>query len=1253
MGVTRLAINRPIAILMIVAAFLVLGVVSYLRLPAELNPKVDFPVVSINTTYAGTNPQEMETLITKPIEDSISGVSGLKQIDSTSQSGVSVVRCTFYFGTNLDTASAEVRQKVDAVRKKLPINADSPSVAKQDNSSQPIMYIAMKGNRSPRELRVLADNVVSERLQQAPDVSAVNVFGGDQREIRVAVRSDRLAAYGVTIGQVAQAINNANQNVSAGYIQTSTQYASIRFLGEFTTVNELKDLRISLPSGGGATATAPTGGAGGGGAAAPQAARVVRLADIADVTDTTVQRTQESTLDGLDSVTLAIQKTSDGNTLKATDGVREQLKAVTKFIPADVSFVVTRDDSKNVRDNLKDVVISLFLGALLAVLIVYLFLHNLRATVIVAIAIPTCIIATFLPIAAFGFTLNSLTLLGLSLAIGILIDDSIVVIENISRHLALGQEPREAAITGRSEIGLAALTLTAVDLVVFVPIAFMSGVIGEFFRSFGVSISVAVLISLFVSFTLTPMLASRWFQKGQSLESNGAGQRGFAGWFNRGYHKFEGFYRNLLRVFLRRPWTVVVGGNLLLVLMFVFLGSSGLGAKALTTAVRLGEIILVLGLSIAFWKVVASFLVNRVQRPVAALLAARRGRRGADVCVLSDLPLPLRARISREALVVTALAIAATFAVALVGGYLGKPLGFRFAPGQDQNQVSVTVQAPAGTALPVTKSITDGIERRIRADKSLTNDVEYLQTSVGRDASGGPGSGNTGTQYAQILVSLYDKAAPLDKMEFWNKHTGENRLRDEADSDVAKKIRALVKTVPGSGSSLKIQANEVNGFGGGGAPLTISMVGTDFTQLLKAAALVKGVVDKTPGTYGSDLSFKASQPEVQIRLDRVRAAQYALNVSDVATTVSAALQGNITAQYRDPQDSNQYNINVILADGNRNSIYTVGDIPVGYQNGSPVRLGDVANIGIGAGPTRVDRLNRLRQVSVTSFLAPGTQINNVRFKIDPQLKAMADAGKLGQVSYTWGGEAQTSADEFPYLIQAVLLGIILSYMLMAALFNNMLYPLSVMLTLPQALVGALAALLLTGTPFSLITAIGVIMLNGIATKNAILMVDYTNTLRARGYKRLDAILEAAPTRLRPVLMTSFAIVFATLPTAAALGRGAGFRQPLGITVVGGVIVSTFLTLLVIPSVYLLFDDFANWLGRVVWHRSIPAEALAYGGTDRDVAGRDGAGRGDRNGDDQNRPRDSGGPQGTRGGGRAPGAEPGPAADTAREPEALD
>ena len=373
MGLTRLAINRPIAILMIVAAFVVLGLVSYFKLPAELNPKVDFPVVSVNTTYAGTNPQEMETLITKPIEDSISGVSGLKEISSTSQSGVSVVRCTFFFGTDLDTAAADVRQKVDAVRKRLPTDADSPSVAKQDNASQPILYIAMQGE-DPRALRVLADNVVSERLQQAPDVSAVNVYGGEQREIRVAVRSDRLAAYGVTIGQIASAISQANQNVSAGYIQTDRQYASIRFLGELTTVDELKDLRISLPNaaGSGNTTSGSTtnSSATSGGTTTTQSDRVVRLADIATVSDTIVQKTQSSTLDGKDAVTLAIQKTSDGNTLKATAGVKAQLKNLQKFIPNDVQFVITRDDSTNVNDNLKDVVVSLCLGAFLATMIV-------------------------------------------------------------------------------------------------------------------------------------------------------------------------------------------------------------------------------------------------------------------------------------------------------------------------------------------------------------------------------------------------------------------------------------------------------------------------------------------------------------------------------------------------------------------------------------------------------------------------------------------------------------------------------------------------------------------------------------------------------------------------------------------------------------------------------------------------------------------------------------------------------------------
>ena len=1072
MGVTRLAINRPIAILMLVAAFVVLGLFSYTKLPAELNPKVDFGVVTVVTTYPGTSPTEMETLVTKPIEDSISGVSGLKQISSTSQQGISIVRCEFFIGSDIDTAAADLRQKVDAARQLLPRDADSPIISKQDTSAQPVMYITMSGGQSSRQLRVLADNIVKQRLEQAPDVAAVSVTGGDQREILVSVHSSQLAAYGITIGQLATAIQNANANISAGYIQSGSQYVSLRFIGEFADVNEIKGLRLTF---GGSNST-PPGSTGTSSGTNPQ--RVVNLSDIADVSDSTAERTDSSTIDGRDSVTLAISKTSDGNTLNAVAGVKTQLELVKKSLPHNIVFTYAVDTSKNVKDNLKDVVVSLFLGALFAVTIVFLFLHNLRATIIVAVAIPTCIISTFLPISALGFSLNTMTLLGLSLAIGILIDDSIVVLENIVRHLRLGESPKDAAIIGRSEIGLAAVTLTAVDLVVFVPIAFMGGVIGEFFRSFGAAISIAILFSLFVSFTLTPMLAARWFKTGESLESDGEGKKGFFALLDRGYGRLERRYRKVLDACLRHPWIVVTVGNVLLVL----------------------------ALSLIFPK-----------------------------------------------------------------------LGFRFAPGQDQNQVAVHIESPAGSSLSYTKLISDEVERRIRADHALNNDVKYLLTQVGSSRTGGT-AGLTGTQYATINVTLFDKAAPLDKIAalFHPRNPNAEPLRQVTDSNVAAQIRALVKNIPGA----RIQAAEVNGFGGGGAPLTINVVGTDFGQILSASNTIKNLVSKYPGVYNTDISFKASQPEVQIRLDRVRAAQYGLTLQQIAQSVSQSFLGDITAKYRDPADNEQYNIRVQLANKDRNNIFDIGNTPVAYQNGQAVLLSSVANLQMGAGPTQIDRLNRQRQVSVTGYLLPGTEIGNVNQKLDPILKKMLKQGNLGNISYTWGGEAQSLGDEGPYLVQALLLGIILAYMLMAALFNSLLYPLTVMLTLPQALVGALTALLIAGQPFSLIAAIGVIMLNGLAAKNAILLVDYTNTLRKRGLGRREALMEAAPIRLRPILMTSMAIIGATLPTALALGRGAGFRQSLGIVVVGGVIVSTVLTLIVIPCVYTLFDNFGEFTGRV-------------------------------------------------------------------------
>ena len=1126
MGLTRLAIARPVVILMMVAAFLVLGLISYFKLPAELNPQVDFPRVTVRTTYAGTNPQEMETLVTKPIEDAISGVSGVQEIDSYSEQGVSTVSIQFFFGTNLDTADADVIQKVDAIRKNLPTASDSPAVLKADTSGQPVMHIAMQSKRrSERELQSLATNIVQPALEQATDVGTVSIAQGSLREIRVSVPASRLAAYGITISQLAQAIGNANVNVASGFIQSGSSYYNVRLIGEFSSVSEIRNLKLNFA----ATSTGGTAVSAGGGAAVGTAAagttgtvattatpvssnQVVSLGDIATVLDTGSEQTQDAFLNGQPSIGIDVLKTTDGNTLAAVSGVKTQLKNLAKILPSDITFTISTDQSETVNSNLNDVVVSLILGAMLAVLVVFIFLHNIRGTIIIAIAIPTSMIATFLPMYALGFTLNTLSLLGLSLAVGILVDDSIVVLENINRHLAMGEETTVAAINGRSEISYAAITLTCVDLVVFLPIGFMGGVIGEFFRSFGITVAFATLFSLFVSFTLTPMLAARWYKKGERNEYDA----GFAGAFDRAFLRFEDWYRRVLR------------GALTLAYTPRYQRSSG-PTPALPIRLWLG-----------FWK-------WWLRGPVLVLVAGN-------------------------------LFLFAIF------GLLGKNLGFRFAPEQDQGQVSVLVQAPPGSSLAFTEAITTQIQNVIQNTPNLKHDTKFVSTTVG-DA--GPGQNATGTQYAHVDLTLYDRKSILDSVQFW-KH---EHLRNRSDVEVAAEIGKLTKNIVGA----RILPANVSGFGGGSPPLEVDLTGPDFNQLQAATKQVQQLIASTPGTYNVDNSFKNSQPEVEVRLDRIKAPEFGLSLQQVANALADSVAGNQNTEYRDPADGQQYYIRVQLADADRDNPETISNIIVGYQNNVPVHLGDVAEITVGSGPVKIDRLNRQREIAVTAYLRPGYQPGSVNAQIAPKLAAM----NLGQVTYSSGGEAKSIGQEGGYLATAFLLGIALTYMLMAALFNNMIYPLSIMLSLPQAWAGAIIALTIAQEPLSLIAMIGIVYLNAIVNKNAILLVDYTNTLRGRGYKRLDAILEAAPIRLRPILMTTFTIIVSTLPTALALGRGAGFRQSLGVAVIGGIILSLLLTLIIVPCAYFLYDNFSNWLGRVIWHRQIPTEALAYSGSDQD------------------------------------------------------
>lgn len=1044
MGLTRLAITRPIAILALVASALILGILAYIHMPAELNPKVDFPTVTITTTYAGTSPQDMETLITKPIEDSISGVSGIQHITSSSITGASFVVVQFYFGTDINSASADVIQKVDAIRKLLPVDADSPAVLKLDTSSTPIMNYSMTSDSiRPKDLRSIATSVIQPFLEEAPSVGSVTVSGGAKREIRVAARPDRLAAYGITISQLAAALSSANVDIATGFIQNGLQYYTVHLNGEFTTVDEIKNLRLNV----GGTS--------------------FYLSDVANVLDTGQERTSDSFVDGKSAVSFTIQKTTDGNTIQAADAVKKQIETLKKMLPKSIHFLLVNDQSKTVRSNIQDVDTSLILGALMAVLVVYVFLHNIRGTIIIAIALPTSIIATFLPIQALGFTLNSMTLLGLSLAVGILVDDSIVVLENINRHLSLGEEPQVAAINGRGEIALAAITLTSVDLVVFLPIAFMGGVVGQFFQSFGSTVAIATLFSLFISFSLTPMLASRWYKKGESHVYTS----GFAGSFDRGFRRFEGGYQSFLRTALKHPYLVVFFGAVVLV--------------------------------------------------VTSLLVAPR-------------------------------------------------LGFRFAPGQDRNQVSVTVEGPDGASLNYTKAITSQIEKIIRSDPQLNYDTQFVFTTLGSTNSGGSfGTGGfSGTQYANVGLQLYDRSSVLDALNpFSHEH-----LRPVSDVDVAFRLRSKLTNIVGA----KIITSEVSGFSNGAA-VQIRLSGVNNSDILTAAQKIYNVVANEAGTVSPDISYKNTEPEVQIRIDRTKAPEFGLTSQTIAQAVSDAFQGNTNSEYRDPVDGQQYYIRVQLTGAARDDPASVGRIVVGYQNGTPIYLSQVADITLGVGPVKIDRYDREREVIVSSYLKQGYVVGNVTTAI------MAKVNKLdlGTVTVSPGGEAQSIGEEGGFMLQAVVLGILLSYMLMAALFNNVLYPLSIMLSLPQAWVGAMIALLIAKMPFSLIGVIGIVMLDGIVQKNAILLVDYTNTLRKRGYKRVDALLEAGPIRLRPIMMTTLAIIVSSLPTALALGRGAGFRQSLGVVIIGGVSLSLLLTLLIVPSAYIIWDDIGTWVYRKV------------------------------------------------------------------------
>ncbi|QJW47812.1 efflux RND transporter permease subunit [bacterium BFN5] len=1011
-------IKRPVFTTMVVMLLVVFGLNAYPSLGIDLYPDVDFPIVTVTVTYTGTSPEEMESLVTKPIEDAVSSVSGIKTLSSVSREGVSQVTLEFEFGTNPKLAANDVREKVAGVRRRLPDQIDEPVVQRYDITAQSIVQFSLASDtRSRGEIRKLAVDIVKDELQRLDGVAEVNVFGASDREIHLLADPKKLESYNISLQQILDLVNAQNMNTPGGRVNEKGTELTVRTLGKYKSVDDLKELIITNQNG-----------------------RLVKLGDVVMVEDGWTEERVYAQTGGVPSVLVAVQKQSGTNTVDVADRVKKAMTAMqANVLPPDIKISTVRDSSTYIRSNVEDVMVSLIFGGILAVIITFLFLQNTRATIIGAIAIPTSIIATFFLMKAMGFTLNNMSLMGLSLAVGILIDDAIVVIENIFRHMEKGQSPKEASYEGTTEIALAVIATTLSILAVFVPVGNMGQVIGQFFKQFGLTVAFAVAFSLFVAFTLTPTLSAYW------LKHNAAHAEKLGwpfGWLQKILDSWE-------RIFL---------------------------------AMR------------EFYKETLIWALKRPKKLVAIAILS---------LFINFLLLPF--------------------------------LGVEFQPSYDSGEFSIVVSAPAGTSMDKMKQLIAPVESEILAIPEL--ETAFMTIGAQRQP----------VYKASIGVRLIP--------------SGE---RSRNMMDIMDDLRIKFRDIRG----LKIAVQSNQGVGRGDSrPIQVGIRGSELDLLTKTAHELADAIKQIPGTTDVDISSEQFEPEIQVKLNSARAGDAGVDSTTLGNTIQMAFLGMTTKNQYNIGDSD-YDIRLQLIPEARLSIADVANLRVATKSGSFVRLNDIAEVKLSSGPTQIDREARQRQVIVYANavgVSAGEVINKIKENIIPGLNL-----PLGY-SYKFVGQAQTMQESFSEIKKALILAIVLIYMVLAAEFESFIHPFTIMLSLPFSLVGAILGLLIAGKTINIMSLIGVIMLMGLVTKNAILVVDYTNQLRAEGMSVTDALIEAGTTRLRPILMTTMAMIFGMAPIALGFGAGAELRSSMGVVLIGGLITSTALTLIIVPLVYLLID----------------------------------------------------------------------------------
>jgi len=1059
MWFTRISIGNPVLATMMMMAFVVLGLFSYERLRVDQFPDVTFPVVVVQTEYPGAAPETVESDITRKVEEAVNTINGINSLTSRSYEGVSIVIIEFALTVDPAQAAQDVREKVALVKSVFRKEVKEPRVTRYDPADRPVFSLAVtndpgKGNYSMRELTTIADELVKKRLENVRGVGSVSLVGGVRREIQLYVKPGAMEALGIGIDQLMTAVRNENQELPAGAVRAMANEQVVQVKGRIQRPEDFARIVIARRGG-----------------------QPVLLGQVAEVVDSQQEQENLALFNGRRTLALDILKAQGQNTIAVVDGLQKAVKDLQPTLEAlhpGVKLEVIKDGSRQIRVGVDNVRRTLIEGAILTVLIVFLFLNSWRSTVITGLTLPVSLIGTFLFMDMFGFTINMITLMALSLCVGLLIDDAIVVRENIVRHAGMRvnghfKDPRTASLEGTAEIGLAVLATTFSIVAVFLPVGFMGGIIGRFFHQFGITVAAAVLISMFVSFTLDPMLSSVWH------DPEAHGQHAKKGWYAQTFGRLLGQFERL------------------------------------------------------------------VQWLSAQYQAA--------------LKWSLRHRIATLALAV------ATF----VGGLLipaAGLIGTEFVPQADYSETGVVFYTPVGSSLEFTESKARQVEAALRAQP----EVRDLYTTI-----------NTGAAQGKNYATVYARLVPRSE-------------RQRSTKELNQPLRDRLAGIPGITVT---HVGALDGVGGDNKQIRLSILGPDLKQLGKLSEEATARLRAIPGVVDIESSLKPNKPTIWVEPYRDVAADLGIGVSQIANTLRPLLAGEATSLWRAPNDET-YDVNVRLAPSDRDHISDLSRLMLASTqtnaDGSPrmVPLRQVASVAPAAGANQINRRDLNREVELSANVV-GRSAGQAGAEVRKALEGMHfPPGYRFQV----GGANKSMQESFGYALQALLLAVIFIYMILASQFASFLQPIAIMSALPLTLIGVFLSLMIFRSTLNLFSIIGFVMLMGLVTKNAILLVDFANQARREGMERGAALLEAARVRLRPILMTTLAMVFGMVPLALGMAEGSEQRAPMGQAVIGGIITSSILTLVVVPVIYCWMDDLAAW-GRRKFGLQ-PAQASASG-----------------------------------------------------------